>query len=406
MAISPKFKNHSSARTESHKGGTGRAEDHRGDVGPAELDSASQRSRIFRFNVSSICQIALLISISSWVSFSAPAQAFQQTVESADELAESSTWKPATPKQIVDQFERWLNETQLNQATANDVTDYLEKRLSTGASAKVSPGELLDDIIDAIVIARPDVNKIREALRLQRTKTRPPEFSNLLDNPEEKTFLRDHVRLYYGRWLAQNEFYDEALDQLQQLDVDTILDRPSLLFYRGLMEHQLLKKEQCLETISKLLEQSDRLPRRYEVLSKLMLADIKPLEPDSLDEISRLMNDIRRRTDLSRSGKTVIKREVEVIEKLDKLIEDLESQQKSQMASSSVAPSTPMEDSRRAGGKGTGKVTSKQQNDGGQWGDLPPADRAAALAEMAKDMPPHYREVIEEYFKRLAKESK
>ena len=362
-------------------------------------------TRLACIPVGIICQIAFLLVISFCVSVPAHAHPKPQSAdESRDELAQSTTWKPATPAQVVEQFERWLGEAQLEHS-ANDVSDFLKNRLKSESPGKASPGELLDDIIDAIVIARPDVNKVREALRLQRTNTRPPDFSNLLDNPQEQRFLRDHVRLYYGRWLAQNEFYDEALDQLQQLDIKTILDRPSLLFYRGLMEHQLLKKEQCLKTITSLLEQSDWLPRRYEVLSKLMLADIKPLETDSLDEISRLMNDIRRRTDLSRSGKTVLDKEAEVIKKLDKLIEELESQQKSQMAASSVAPSTPMEDSRRAGGKGSGQVTGKQQKDGGQWGDLPPADRAAALAEMAKDMPPHYRAVIEEYFKRLAKEN-
>ena len=36
---------------------------------------------------------------------------------------------------------------------------------------------------------------------------------------------------------------------------------------------------------------------------------------------------------------------------------------------------------------------------------LPPEKRAAALAEMARDLPPHYREVIEEYFRQLARES-
>ena len=135
-----------------------------------------------------------------------------------------------------------------------------------------------------------------------------------------------------------------------------------------------------------------------------MLADISPLKTDSLDEISRMMNDIRRRTDLSRSGKIVLEQEEQVIKKLDKLIEELEAQQSAQQAASNTAPSSPMEDSFRAGGQGSGQVTSKRQNDGGDWGDLPPADRAAALAEMAKDMPPHYRAVIEEYFKQLAKQ--
>ena len=327
-------------------------------------------------------------------------------IEAPDDLAPASTWKPATSKIIVGEFRKWLADSDFDKQTTGDVTEFLKKRtLENSDSDHSSPTELIDDIIEALVIARPDINRVREALRLQRKGTRPPDFSSLLENPEEKDFLRNHIRLYYGRWLAQNEFYDESLAQLEQLEVDKILDRPSLLFYRALMEHQLLKKEECLKTISTLLENADSLPRRYDVLSKLMLADIKPLETDSLDEISRMMNDIRRRTDLSRSGKTVLKREEEVIEKLDKLIEELESQQKSQAASSSVAPSSPMEDSRRAGGKGSGKVTSKQQIDGGDWGDLPPADRAAALAEMAKDMPPHYRSVIEEYFKQLAKEN-
>jgi hypothetical protein len=135
-----------------------------------------------------------------------------------------------------------------------------------------------------------------------------------------------------------------------------------------------------------------------------MLADIEPLEPDSLDEISRIMDDIRRRTSLYRSGKLVLGQEEQVIKKLDKLIEKLESQQQSQPASGKTVPSAPMQDSMKAPGKGSGQVTSKQTKDGGRWGDLPPAERAAALAEMAKDMPPHYREVIEEYFRRLAKE--
>ena len=352
-------------------------------------------------------RLMLLVAFSVFVAV--PAHAFQENsrsaVETSDELAELKTWKPATPKKVFEDFSKWLTDAKFNQETAAKVTDFLEERLSDEGSGESTGSELLDDIIEAITIARPDVRKVCDALRLQRTGSRPPDFSNLLDNPQEQMFLRDHVRLFYGRWLAQNEFYDEALGQLQGLKVETILDRPSLLFYRGLMEHQLLKKEQCLKTISLLLEHHDNLPRRYQVISKLMIADIEPLETGSLDEISRLMRDIHRRTDLSRSGKTVLGQEVEVIEKLDKLIEDLESQQKSQSVSNSTAPNSPMEDSQRAGGRGSGQVTSKQQNDGGNWGDLPPADRAAALAEMAKDMPPHYRAVIEEYFKRLAKEN-
>jgi hypothetical protein len=36
------------------------------------------------------------------------------------------------------------------------------------------------------------------------------------------------------------------------------------------------------------------------------------------------------------------------------------------------------------------------------WGDLPPHAREEALQQIGREFPPHYREAIEHYFKRLA----
>jgi hypothetical protein len=35
------------------------------------------------------------------------------------------------------------------------------------------------------------------------------------------------------------------------------------------------------------------------------------------------------------------------------------------------------------------------------WGKLPDKERAKAMADLTRDMPPKYREVIENYFKNL-----
>jgi hypothetical protein len=37
------------------------------------------------------------------------------------------------------------------------------------------------------------------------------------------------------------------------------------------------------------------------------------------------------------------------------------------------------------------------------WGQLPEKERAKAMVELTKDLPPRYREVIENYFKNLAR---
>ena len=350
-------------------------------------------------SLAAILSVIFVFNFATLLSGQEPPAATGSKVELRDELAPTATWRQPSKQEISAAFETWLSESEFDKKVKKRATAFLDSRLKSATL-----NELVDTIIQSAALARPDLNQVIDTLKNRGDGIRPPEFSSILENAEEKAFLRDHTRLYYGRWLAQNQFYDEALLQLNQIKIDQVLDRGTLLFYRGLMEHQLLKKEECLKTVNQLLEQSQSLPRRYTVLSKLMLADIKPLEADSLDEISRMMSDIRRRTKLLRSGKIVLNQEEEVIKKLDKLIEELESQQKSQQAANSIVPSSPMDDSRKAAGKGSGKVTSKRQTDGGDWGDVPPAERAAALAEMAKDMPPHYRAVIEEYFKQLAEQ--
>ena len=63
-----------------------------------------------------------------------------------------------------------------------------------------------------------------------------------------------------------------------------------------------------------------------------------------------------------------------------------------------------MPDSQIAGGKGPGKVAKKFIGDKSGWGNLPPKERDEALQQIGREFPSHYREVIEQYFKRLATE--
>ena len=312
-------------------------------------------------------------------------------------IQKESSWKPADRETVVASFEAWLLDAEVEATSAKLVREYLHSNESAS-------GDLIDHVIQGLEIGDPEVARFAEILASARPEDQI-QTSGLLDNKACHSFVRDHVRLLYGRWLARNELFDESLGQLKQLEVENVLDPATLLYYRGLMEHQLLKPKECIKTLKKLQENAGALPRRYTVLAKLMLADMKRLEEDSLDEISRMMGDIRRRTELNRSGTRVRGKEEDVIKKLDKLIKKLEKQQQQmQMAQAQGTnrPSSPADREQRMAGQGSGKVRSKRQTDGGQWGNLDPAERDAALAEMSKDLPPHYRSVIEEYFRKLA----
>ncbi len=56
------------------------------------------------------------------------------------------------------------------------------------------------------------------------------------------------------------------------------------------------------------------------------------------------------------------------------------------------------------GGKGPGNVDQKRLKNEEDWGNLPPKERQEALQQISKDLPAHFRDVIEEYFRKLARE--
>jgi hypothetical protein len=137
-----------------------------------------------------------------------------------------------------------------------------------------------------------------------------------------------------------------------------------------------------------------------------MIRDIESLQPDTLDEVARLMEDVRRRQSLYQAGRAVRRQGESVVNKLDKLIEELEQQSQSSSTSTPASGGQPMEDSRATGDRGEGTVQRRGLADGGSWGNVPPQERAAALAVMTQNLPPHFRTVVEEYFRQLAREKR
>ncbi|MBU4270302.1 MAG: hypothetical protein KKE86_09980 [Planctomycetes bacterium] len=214
--------------------------------------------------------------------------------------------------------------------------------------------------------------------------------------------LVNNLRLLYARWLVDEALYDEALEQLSGLKPDDVAAPAALLFYQSVVCHALLNKDSGLKSIGELLQGAESSPRRYVVLARLMQEDLKGLQDDTLDHIARRMDDVRRRLDLGRAGKKVRDRQDGIIESLDKLIKKLEEQQQQQ--ANMLQPGSPMPDSKIAGGKGPGKVDRKNIGSDSGWGNLPPKKREEAMQQIGRDFPSHYRDVIEQYFRRLAAE--
>ena len=62
-----------------------------------------------------------------------------------------------------------------------------------------------------------------------------------------------------------------------------------------------------------------------------------------------------------------------------------------------------MRDSNIATNSGPGQIDAKKIKDlAEQWGKLPPREREANMRELTREMPQRYREVIQEYFRKLS----
>jgi hypothetical protein len=328
-------------------------------------------------------------------------------------IAKEPTWQWPSPDTWVESWRKWAEEkgaqTALQVALDQLAIDgslqgptAMEKWLALGAA--VSPG--------------------MKQLEGKLLAVSPPAMSDWhhlagLIGTEIPSWAEPDLRLVMARWFAQHRLYDESAEVLQGVKAELVVDPSSFFFYEALCAHHQLDRKRCLDAVERLLEREGELTGRYSTTAKLMRTDIQPLKEDSLDEVARLMTDVERRLDLGRAGEKVQSQEKAIVEKLDKLIDQIEQQiqqqqqqqqqrqqqqqQKQQRSGGSQAqPSTPLEDSRAQGQSGPGDIDRKKLDPQGNWGDLPPSQRQQAIQDLTRDLPSHYREVIEAYFRRLA----
>ena len=337
--------------------------------------------------------LALAVAVVAAAALSAAAQP-------PDPLAKTAAWQPVSAEDAKSRATAWLQQNKAEQSM-HDKAEALWKALPENPTG----AEVFEKLMETLALADENTAVLMRLCANPRSELRLPKYPWLTD---EKTppLVSANGRLYLGRWFVHQLMFDEACEQLDGLAPGDVAAPALLLFYQSVAHHTLLQREAGLKSLGQLIDGAEHSPRRYVVLAQLMQQDLENLKEDSLDHVARQMGDIRRRLDLGRGGKKAQKVEKDVIESLDKLIEKLEEQQKKGDGPSqgNIRSSSPAPDSRILGGKGPGNVTKRNIGDHSGWGNLPAKQREAALQQIGREFPSHYRDVIEQYFRRLANE--
>jgi hypothetical protein len=322
-------------------------------------------------------------------------------------IAFEPPWQAPSYEEARGQVLKWLDASDVDDDAAEKVRDLWPEKTPADATA----GTLLDRVAQSFALTSED------AAQLVSLCSRPydgPSFARpqWLADSKNADFLRNNLRLYYARWLAQYRLYDEVIEQIGDLRPADVVDPASLLFYQMAAYHQLVRPEEARAALAGLMEREDELPRRYQQVAQLVQRDLGGLVFVSLDHIARRMRDVRRRLAYGRAGEKVQAVEKGVLDSLDKKIKDLEDkqrqqqqQQSAQSAGGSSKAAKPMQDSRPAELKAPMKVDQRDIGHESGWGDLPPKEREQALQQIGREFPAHYREIIEDYFRELANES-
>jgi hypothetical protein len=273
-------------------------------------------------------------------------------------------------------------------------------------AAKPAGGELLDRVAAVLGLADPQARDVAAYAGGAGSVEVIPHQA-WLTAAATPPIVSANLRLLAARRLIEGHRYDDVIQLLAGVEVDRVADPAALLFDRAVALHGLVRPQDCVEAAALLLENEAKIPVRYAKLAHLLRADIEKVQDGTLDHIARRMDDVGRRLEVGEADPKVNELADGVVKALDDLIKKAEQQRQQQNSGSGSAaprPSEPARQSDIAEGKGEGKVEHKSIGSGRGWGSLPAKLREQALQQIGKDFPAHYREIIEEYFRRLAAE--
>lgn len=244
----------------------------------------------------------------------------------------------------------------------------------------------------------------------------PDQVTRLLDAPGEqprwpvpeqlssRDTLIANLNLHLAREYVRRGLAEEGLALLEAIAAEQVVAPVCYRFFKAVAHYQSNQMDQAMVELDQLASLSN-VPHRYVETANLIRAELLPVKQQSLQSIAHDMRRVGRRLENGQTGEKVQVLANDVVKRLDTLIEELEQQQRQQSASGgdSSQSSGPMEDSRLpAGGQTKGEVGDRALKISTDWGKVPEKEREQALQQLDRRFPGHYREAVEQYFRRLA----
>ena len=308
--------------------------------------------------------------------------------------------------------------------------DSLESIANRRAEVKEVIAQYDDSITDAVTegliqiypdyagaVESSDAQEVDEAVRLLTPLTKA-----------EDKFLAADATFFLARTLMNSEQYEQAIDHLDKLSgelADFSAHRGPSLYFTGLAQTGLLKKEDAMKSFMRFLKESPDSPERMQVSAWRQLQELHAVEDGKLEDIYRRMDYSRRRLQLAKTDESTQQQQDKIVDMLNKLIKEEEKKEacgscnskkptpkdQNQQNQQAQKPKSPKPSKSKQGGSSSnpnGQAVVKTYDDSpaSPWSRLRDRSRDPANNAVKEKLPARYRDIVERYMEAANGEKK
>ena len=264
-----------------------------------------------------------------------------------------------------------------------------------------------------------------------------PEYANAVDSSDadevakavklltpltkaEDKFLAADATFFLARTLMNSEQYEQAIVHLEKLSGelgDFSAHRGPSLYFMGLAQTGLLKKDDAMKSFTQFLTESSDSPERMRVSAWRQLQELQAVEDGKLEDIYRRMDYSRRRLELAKTDQSTQTQQDKIVDMLSKLIKEEEKKEASSKSSSSKKdqkknqnkqdqqaqkPKSPKPSKSQQGGSSSNPnseavVKTYDDSPASPWSRLRDRSRDPANSAVKEKLPARYRDIVERY---------
>ena len=132
---------------------------------------------------------------------------------------------------------------------------------------------VLDRTLASLELGSDDAKKILATARNSGTVA-PVGIPALLKDEKQALFLRANLALGFARGCTNGRVYEESLEAISLVKAEQTVDPSAYLFHRSVAEHALIKKDDAMRSIVRLIDDVSDAPDRYKMLATIMFIDM------------------------------------------------------------------------------------------------------------------------------------